>query len=87
MKLPFTSGNRLVVGIDIGSHAVKVCELKRTNRKGYRLVALGGAVVPEGAVGNDALNAPEVLGPIISNLFKNLKIKTEKSASPFPAIP
>ncbi len=77
MKLPFISKEQLVVGVDIGSHAVKVCQLKRTD-KGYNVVSLGSAVVPEGAVDDGTLNDPEVVGAIISDLFKNLKIKNKK---------
>ncbi len=77
MKLPFLSKEQLVVGVDIGSHAVKVCQLKRTD-KGYFVVSLGSAVLPEGAVDDGTLNEPEIVGSIISKLFKNLKIKRKK---------
>lgn len=77
MNLPFTSQNDLVVGIDIGSHAVKVCQLKRTS-SGYAIVAIGSNVLPDGAVDDGTLNDPEVVGEVISDLFKNLKIKNKK---------
>ncbi len=77
MKLPFFSKGQLVVGVDIGSHAVKVCQLKRTDR-GYYVVSLGSAVLPEGAVDDGTLNEPEIVGGIISELFKNLKIRSKK---------
>lgn len=77
MKLPFLSDNNLVVGVDIGSHAVKVCQLKRTE-KGYAVIALGSAVLPEGAVDDGTLIESEIVGKIISNLFSNLKIKNRK---------
>ncbi|TKB12089.1 type IV pilus assembly protein PilM [Desulforhopalus sp. IMCC35007] len=77
MNLPFTSQNDLVVGIDIGSHAVKVCQLKRTS-DGYAIVALGSNVLPEGAVEDGTLNDPEVVAEVISDLFKNLKIRNKK---------
>lgn len=77
MNLPFTSSNELVVGIDIGSHAVKVCQLKRTS-DGYMIIALGSNVLPEGAVDDGTLNDPEIVGEVISDLFKNLKIKNKK---------
>jgi type IV pilus assembly protein PilM len=71
------SSAQLVVGVDIGSHSVKVCQLKRTD-KAYSVVSLGSAVLPEGAVDDGALNEPEVVAAAISNLFKNLKIKKKK---------
>jgi len=77
MSLPFFSTNDLVTGIDIGSHAVKVCQLKRSG-KGYSIVALGSAVLPEGAVDDGSLNDPEIVGEVISNLFSNLKLKNKK---------
>jgi type IV pilus assembly protein PilM len=77
MNLPFLSREELVVGVDIGSHAVKVCQLKRTE-KGYGVVTLGSAVIPEGAVDDGTLNDPEAVGKVISELFKNLKIKSKK---------
>jgi type IV pilus assembly protein PilM len=77
MNLPFLSKEQLVVGVDIGSHAVKVCQLKRTER-GYAVVNLGSSVIPEGAVDDGTLNDPEAVGAVISELFSNLKIKSKK---------
>jgi type IV pilus assembly protein PilM len=77
MNLPFLSSEDLVVGIDIGSHAVKVCQLKRTD-KAYAVVNLGSATLPEGAVDDGTLNEPDVVGKIIDELFKSLKIKKKK---------
>jgi type IV pilus assembly protein PilM len=77
MNLPFLSKNNLVVGVDIGSHAIKVCQLKRTD-KGYAVVALGSAVLPEGAVDDGTLVEPEIVGKAISGLFSNLKITNKK---------
>lgn len=77
MKLPFGSQKDLVVGLDIGSHSVKVCQLKRTSN-GYAIVTLGSTVLPEGAVDDGTLNEPEVVGKAIADLFHNLKIKNRK---------
>lgn len=77
MNLPFTSQNELVVGIDIGSHAVKVCQLKKTS-DGYAILALGSNVLPDGAVEDGTLNDAEVVGDAIADLFKNLKIRNKK---------
>lgn len=71
------SSSQLVVGVDIGSHSIKVCQLKRSD-KVYSVVTLGSATLPEGAVDDGALNEPEVVASAISNLFKNLKIKKKK---------
>ncbi len=77
MNLPFLSKEDLVIGIDIGSHAIKVCQLQRTD-KAYAVVNLGSATLPEGAVDDGTLNDPEAVGSIIAELFKNLKIKKKK---------
>lgn len=77
MNLPFLSKNNLVVGVDIGSHAVKVCQLKRTD-KGYAVLSLGSVVLPEGAVDDGTLVEPEIVAKAISDLFGNLKIKNKK---------
>ncbi len=77
MSLPFTSKSDLVIGVDIGSHAIKVCQLKRA-RKGYSIVALGSVVLPEGAVDDGTLYDAKIVGDSISTLFKNLKIKNKK---------
>ncbi len=76
MSLPFISKNDLVVGVDIGSHAVKVCQLKQTG-SGYSIVALGSAILPEGAVDDGTLNDPEIVSEVISELFTNLKLKNK----------
>jgi len=77
MKLPFISSEDLVVGVDIGSHAVKVCQLKK-GAKTYSIVTVGSTTLPEGAVDDGTLNEPEIVGAAISELFKSLKIKKKK---------
>ena len=64
---------KLLVGVDIGSHAVKVCQLQKA-RGGYELVALGSAALPPDAVDDGALKEPEQVGEVITRLFKNLKL-------------
>ncbi len=77
MKIPFFSREKLVVGVDIGSHAVKICQLKRTD-KAYSVLGLGTALIPEDAVDDGTLNDPEAVGEAIAKLMKNLKIKNKK---------
>ena len=72
-------GNKddLITGVDIGSHAVKICQLQRVG-KGFKLVAVGSAAIPSGAVEDGVLQEPEAVGKAITSLLKNLKIKNKK---------
>lgn len=67
-----------IVGIDIGSHAVKVCEVKRAGKNGYELVTLGTAALSPGSVDDGALQDADDVAAAISELFKNLKIKNKR---------
>lgn len=67
----------LITGIDIGSHAVKICRLQKLD-KGYKVLALGSALLPPGAVEDGVLQEPEAAGKAISHLLKNLKIKDKE---------
>ena len=77
MRLPFRAKEKLIVCIDIGSHSVKVCQLERAE-KGYNVLSLGSALLPEGAVDDGTLHDPDQVGEIISLLLKHLKIKDRK---------
>jgi len=77
LKLPFFSNDDLVVGIDIGSHAVKICELERHDR-GYGIVSIGSAILPDGAVEDGVLVDADAVSAVVSALLKNLKIKKKK---------
>jgi len=68
---------KTITGVDIGSHAVKVCQLKKTGDQ-FSLEVLGSVAVPPGSVEDGVLQEPEELGKVISALFKNLKIKETK---------
>ncbi len=67
----------LLTGVDIGSHAVKICQLQKTG-KGYKLLAVGSAALPPGAVEDGVLQEPDEVSKAISALLKNLKIKNTK---------
>ncbi len=67
----------LIIGVDIGSHAVKVCQLKKSG-SAYQLVAVGSAGLPPGSVEDGVLQDPDEVSRAIVELFNNLKIKTKK---------
>lgn len=65
---------KLLVGVDIGSSAVKACQLQKSGKK-YTLVALGSVSLPPDSVEDGVLQEPEAVGEAITKLFKNLKLK------------
>ena len=67
------------VGIDIGSHAIKVCKVAKAGDS-FKLTALGSSMIPEGAVEDGILQEPEEVANIIKTLFNNLKLKDKKVA-------
>jgi type IV pilus assembly protein PilM len=67
-----------IVGIDIGSHAVKICEVRRAGKNSYELMTLGTAAISPGAVDDGALQDAEDVSAAISELISNLKIKNKR---------
>ncbi|WP_417915834.1 type IV pilus assembly protein PilM [Candidatus Electronema sp. JC] len=67
-----------VIGIDIGSHAVKICQVERSGKDGYELVALGTAALSPGSVEDGVLHDPKDVGDAINELRDNLKIKNKR---------
>lgn len=61
-----------VVGVDIGSSAVKVVELKRA-AGGYQLVAFGIAEVPFGAVEGGEIRQPAAVQAAVGNALQQAK--------------
>ncbi|HIJ89281.1 MAG: pilus assembly protein PilM [Desulfobulbaceae bacterium] len=79
LHLPFLKRQTLSIGLDIGSHAVKICELAESGQ-GYQLVALGSALLPPDSLEDGALQNPEAVARVITSLISNLKIKNKKVA-------
>ena len=79
LNLPFLKKQKLSIGLDIGSHAVKICEMTDTG-KGLELTSLGSAIMPEDALEDGALQDPDAVAEVITSLVKNLKIKGKKVA-------
>ncbi len=77
LTLPFVKKQQLTIGLDIGSHAVKICELAQAGTK-LKLLSLGSARLPEGAVQDGELKNPAVVAGVIRKLLDNLKIKGKK---------
>ena len=67
------------IGLDIGSHAIKICQVAKSGDT-FKLLNLGSAKLPEGAVEDGILQEPEEVAKIIASLLSNLKIKEKKVA-------
>lgn len=72
-----TKKEKLITGIDIGSHAIKVCQLKKVGDN-FKIESVGSAALPSGAVEDGVLQEPSEVSKVISLLMKNLKIKNKK---------
>ena len=68
VMIPLFKKEHLITGIDIGSHAIKVCQLQRVGRD-YKIIAIGSALLPAGVVEDGVLQEPEEVGKILSKLL------------------
>lgn len=78
--LSLAKAQPLSVGLDIGSHSIKICELTKTAKGGYKLLSLGSALMPPDALEDGALLDPDAVARVITTLVNNLKIKGRKVA-------
>ena len=74
----FLSRNK-VVGLDIGSNAIKLLELKG-NKKGYQLKNVGEAILPRHSIVNKVISKPDEIAETLSTLIDDLRIKTKNVA-------
>src|SRR6185503_9630172 len=73
--------SRSVVGLDIGSNAIKAVELKPVKGGGHQAIALGvEPLAPEAIVDGTILDAAVVIDTI-SKLFREARIKTKDVAT------
>lgn len=78
MKL-FSSKSKSVVGIDIGTHSVKVVELAG-NKVNPKVVAWGVAPLPSGAFSENAIANPELIADTLSSLLVSSGVKGDNMA-------
>lgn len=69
-----------IVGLDLGSHSVKVVQLTRA-KTGWKLVNLGLAILPPGAVVEGRVEQPERVAETAAKLVSHLKTKEKRVAS------
>lgn len=68
------------VGLDIGSRTIKVAEVV-SNRGGVSVRALGTSPTPEGAMENNVIVDPKLLGEAVKKLLKECGVSTKASVS------
>lgn len=68
-----------IMGLDIGSNAVKLVEIDRSKR-GFNLDFVGVAPLPDGAVVDKSIKKPDVVGNAITALHRNSKSRTRQVA-------
>lgn len=72
----FLNRSRPVVGIDIGSHSIKLVRLKKV-KQGYKLLNLGIIPLPPEAIVDGAIIDAEAVIETLKNLVKSEQIKTK----------
>lgn len=69
-----------VIGLDIGSHSIKLVEIDHSKR-GRILRNFGMIGLPPGAIVEGSIKEIEIVSSAIVNLYKNLKIKNKAVAA------
>jgi len=77
--MPVSKKNQLV-GIDIGSHSIKVAEVE-DSKQGMVLKNFGMIEIPSEAIMDGSIKEMEVVSAALKNLLKNLRIKNKNSAT------
>jgi len=77
--MPASKKNQLV-GIDIGSHSIKIAEVEDSKR-GMVLRNFGMIALPHEAIMDGSIKEMELVSVALKNLLKNLRIKNKNSAA------
>lgn len=77
--MPVSKKNQLV-GIDIGSHSIKVAEVE-DSKHGMVLKNFGLIELPPEAIMDGTIKEMEIVSTALQNLLKNLRIKNKNSAT------
>lgn len=73
-------GKKTLLGLDIGSHSIKMVDLEKT-RSGYELKSMGLAIVPSECIVDKDIMDSETVVETIKNLRDNLKISPKGAAT------
>lgn len=77
--MPVSKKNQLV-GIDIGSHSIKVAEVE-DSKQGMVLKNFGMIALPSEAIMEGSIKEMEIVSAALKNLLKNLRIKNKNLAT------
>jgi len=77
--MPISTKNRLI-GIDIGSHAIKIVEID-DSKNGMVLKNFGMIELPQDSIMEGSIKEMEIVSSALKNLLKNLKIKNKNVAT------
>jgi len=77
--MPVSKKNQ-IVGIDIGSHSIKVAELEE-GKHGMALKNFGMIEIPSEAIVEGSIKEMEIVSSALKNLLKNLRIKNRNLAT------
>lgn len=77
--MPIAKKN-LIVGLDIGSHSIKLVEIVDT-KKARVLQSFGIIGLPHNAVVEGSIKEMEIVASAIKNLYRNLKLKNKNIAT------
>lgn len=77
--MPHAKKNQLV-GLDIGSHSIKLVELDR-NKRGRLLKNFGLIVLPPGVIVEGSIKEMGLVSSAVRNLFRNLKVRNRNVAT------
>jgi type IV pilus assembly protein PilM len=77
--MPIAAKNSLV-GIDIGSHSIKIVEID-DSKKGMILKNFGMIELPQESIVEGSIKEMEIVSSALKNLLKNLKIKNKNVAT------
>ncbi|MEW6184461.1 MAG: type IV pilus assembly protein PilM [Thermodesulfobacteriota bacterium] len=76
MRLTNTDKEKYI-GVDIGSHAIKVCQLSQS-RKEIFLKKIGLANLPSSSIVNGVIKDPRTIADTLQSLLSHLQIKTKE---------
>ncbi len=70
-----------ILGIDIGTNTVKLCELDEHKKNSVKLVSFGMLKTPTGQINNGRIENADEMGEIVKQLTKNAKSKRKHAST------